>query len=85
MPHLITKTVVSDSTTTPDEATYIARHLGAQHLPLTTIIPISVVYSTIFIGQAHSQHVFTNFPKMSLRNFRPKIMYFNPVNGLPVV
>ena len=47
------KNLVSDSTTTPDEATYIARHLGAQHLPLTTIIPISVVYSTIFIGQAH--------------------------------
>jgi len=44
-----TTTLVSDSTTTPDEATYIARHLGAQHLPLTTIIPISVVYSTIFI------------------------------------
>lgn len=35
--------------TTPDKATYIARHLGAQHLPLTTIIPISVVYSIIFI------------------------------------
>lgn len=35
--------------TTPDQATYIARHLGAQHLPLTTIIPISVVYSIIFI------------------------------------
>ena len=37
------------NTTTPDEATYIAQHLGAQHLPLTTIIPISVVYSIIFI------------------------------------
>ena len=38
-----------DLTTTPDEATYIARHLGAQHLPLSTIIPITVVYSFIFI------------------------------------
>ena len=37
------------NTTTPDEATYIAQHLGAQHLPLTTIIPITVVYSIIFI------------------------------------
>ena len=33
----------SEVSTTPDAATYIARHLGAQHLPLTTIIPISVV------------------------------------------
>ena len=28
---------------------YIARHLGARHLPLTTIVPISVVYACIFI------------------------------------
>ena len=35
--------------TTPDAATYIAQHLGAQHLPLTTIIPISVVYAIIFV------------------------------------
>ena len=37
------------ASTTPDEATYISQHLGAQHLPLTTIIPITVVYSIIFI------------------------------------
>ena len=44
-----TTTTVASISTTPDEATYIAQHLGAQHLPLTTIIPISVVYSIIFI------------------------------------
>ena len=44
-----TTTTTVASSTTPDEATYIAQHLGAQHLPLTTIIPISVVYSIIFI------------------------------------
>ena len=44
-----TASSIVDSTTTPDKAKYIADHLGAQHLPLTTIIPISVVYSTIFI------------------------------------
>lgn len=44
-----TTTAGSALPTTPDKATYIARHLGAQHLPLTTIIPISVVYSIIFI------------------------------------
>jgi len=32
-----------------DIAEYIASRLGAQHLPLTTIIPISVVYATIFV------------------------------------
>ena len=32
-----------------DVATYIASHLGAQHLPLSTIIPISVVYACIFV------------------------------------
>lgn len=33
----------------PDVAAYIASHLGAQHLPLSTIVPISVVYTIIFI------------------------------------
>ena len=40
---------IDEASTTPDEASYIAQHLGAQHLPLTTIIPITVVYSIIFI------------------------------------
>ena len=34
---------------TPDDATYIADRLGAKHLPLTTSIPISVVYAIIFV------------------------------------
>ena len=37
------------NTTTPDDATYIADRLGAKHLPLTTSIPISVVYAIIFV------------------------------------
>ncbi len=32
-----------------DMEAYIARRLGAQHLPLTTIVPISVVYAVIFV------------------------------------
>jgi len=32
-----------------DVSAYIASHLGAQHLPLLTIVPISVVYTIIFI------------------------------------
>ena len=35
--------------TTPDAATYIEQHLGVQHLPYNTIIPISVVYAIIFV------------------------------------
>ena len=42
-------TTTTVPTTTPDEAAYISKHLGDQHLPLTTIIPITVVYSIIFI------------------------------------
>lgn len=38
-----------EASTTPDIPTYIAQHLGAQHLPLTTIVPISVVYAIIFV------------------------------------
>ncbi len=40
---------LSEATTTPDIAKYIASRLGAQHLPLTTIVPISVVYAIIFV------------------------------------
>ena len=32
-----------------ERAAYIERHLGARHLPLTTIIPISLVYFCIFV------------------------------------
>ncbi len=32
-----------------DEDSYIACVLGARHLPLTTIVPISVVYACIFV------------------------------------
>jgi hypothetical protein len=47
---MMTSTSISQPpTSSPDAATYIARHLGAQHLPLTTIIPISVVYAIIFV------------------------------------
>ena len=49
MEETLTTLASTEVTTTPDEATYIAQHLGAQHLPLTTIIPITVVYSIIFI------------------------------------
>ena len=48
---IITTTATSNifNTTTPDDATYIADRLGAKHLPLTTSIPISVVYAIIFV------------------------------------
>ena len=45
-----TTTATSDIfNSTPDDATYIANRLGAKHLPLTTSIPISVVYAIIFV------------------------------------
>jgi neuromedin U receptor 1 len=32
-----------------DLALYIERRLGARHLPLATIVPISIVYAGIFV------------------------------------
>ena len=49
---IITTTAATSNifnTTTPDDATYIADRLGAKHLPLTTSIPISIVYAIIFV------------------------------------
>ena len=49
---IITTTTTATSeifNSTPDDATYIADRLGAKHLPLTTSIPISVVYAIIFV------------------------------------
>ena len=47
---IITTTATSEIfNSTPDDATYIADRLGAKHLPLTTSIPISVVYAIIFV------------------------------------
>ena len=42
-------TTLETASTTPDAATYIEQHLGVQHLPYNTIIPISVVYAIIFV------------------------------------
>jgi hypothetical protein len=39
----------SNSSTIDNLDSYIEQRLGARHLPLTTIVPISVVYATIFV------------------------------------